>query len=78
MPNSANKKEPTEIEKQFAFRIKSLRKLKGWTQEELAFRMDIEVSNLKKYETCRQGLTLNTLKKIADAFEISLPNLLDF
>lgn len=71
-------KKISEVEKAFAVHLKILRKQKNWTQKELAFRMDIEVSNLKKYETNRQGVTLNTLKKIADAFEISLSELLNF
>lgn len=78
MTTQQNKREVSSIEIAIAKRIKELRQEKGWTQEDLAFRMDIEVSNLKKYETHRQGLTLNTLKKIADAFEISLSQLFDF
>ena len=68
----------SSIEESFGRQVKLLRKKRGWTQAELAFRMDIETSNLKKYENARQGITLKMLEKMASAFEISLTELFDF
>ena len=68
----------SSIEESFGRQVKLLRKKRGWTQAELAFRMDIETSNLKKYENGRQGITLKMLQKMAFAFEITLSELFDF
>lgn len=39
-----------EIRKAFGLRLKELRKQKGWTQKELAKRVDIRFAQLNKYE----------------------------
>lgn len=59
-------------------KIKLLRKQRNWTQLDLASKMEIEYTNLQKYENNRQGITLVYLNKLANAFEISLSELLDF
>lgn len=59
-----------------AKRLKELRKEKGWSQQKLAEKTDLSFNAVTKIE---QGLakhpTLKTLLKLADAFGISLDDL---
>lgn len=62
----------------FGERIVSLRKKYGITQLELARRMDIENANLRKIERGKKNVTISTLLKLSDAFEISIREIFDF
>ena len=59
-----------------AKRLKELRKEKGWSQQKLAEKTDLSFNAVTKIE---QGLakhpTLKTLIKLADAFGISIDEL---
>ncbi len=66
------------IGKAFGGRIKLLRAQRNMTQLELASKMGIEYTNLQKYENNRQGITLIYLNRMANAFDISLSELLQF
>jgi transcriptional regulator with XRE-family HTH domain len=66
------------IGKAFGERIKLLRTQRNMTQLELAAKMGIEYTNLQKYENNRQGITLKYLNRMANAFEITLSELLQF
>ncbi|MFC1658891.1 helix-turn-helix domain-containing protein [Candidatus Omnitrophota bacterium] len=56
--------------------IKKLRKKHGLSQEELAKKADITYSTLIKIESGANGNpTIKTLKKIADALDVSLDEL---
>ncbi|MFA5287180.1 MAG: helix-turn-helix transcriptional regulator [Candidatus Omnitrophota bacterium] len=59
-----------------ASRLKDLRKIKGWSQQKLAEKTDLSFNAITKIE---QGLakhpTLKTLIKLADAFGISIDEL---
>lgn len=61
-----------------ANRLKQLRKEKGWSQQKLAENTGLSFNAVTKIE---QGLakhpTLKTLLKLAEAFEISLDELVD-
>ncbi len=61
-----------------AKRIKELRKIKGFTQDELSFRANIARSTLGNIETAQNDVTLSKVNQIAKAFEISLSDLLNF
>ena len=61
-----------------AKRIKELRKIKGFTQDELSFRANIARSTLGNIETAQNDVTLSKVNQIAKAFDISLSDLLDF
>lgn len=58
-------------------RLKELRKQKGWSQQKLAEKTDLSFNAITKIE---QGLakhpTLKTLVKLADAFGISIDELI--
>lgn len=59
-------------------RIRALRTTKGLSQEELAFRASISTNHLGQIERAIKNPTLDTINKIAQALEVSLPELLDF
>ena len=64
--------------KKLAKRVKELRKLKNWTQDELSFRAEIARSTLGNLETAQNDITFTKLNKIAKAFELSLSEFLNF
>ncbi len=53
-------------------RIRELRKERGMTVQELAYRCDIERSNLSRIESGRANVTLKTLCAICCALGVSL------
>lgn len=61
-----------------AKRIKELRKKNGFTQDELAFRANIERSTLGNIETAQNDVTLTKVNQIAKAFDLTLSELLKF
>ncbi len=69
-PNS----EPLSIE--VAKRIAAARRTRGWTQQELAERLDIATRNLQRIEGGRQNLTLETIERIAEQLDLSATALL--
>lgn len=63
-----------EIRKAFGARIKDLRKRKGWSQRQLAARVNVRFPQLNKYEA---GLHVPPLEKIVELAEI-LDTTVDF
>ncbi|MEZ5015922.1 MAG: helix-turn-helix transcriptional regulator [Flavipsychrobacter sp.] len=63
--------------KKVAKRIRALREGRGMTQQELAALLDYEKSNLSRLESGTVNIKLSTIYKIAQAFEISMSELLD-
>ena len=61
-----------------AVRIKELRKLHNFTQDELAYRAEIGRSTLGNIETAQNDITFTKLNKIAKAFNLSLSEFLNF
>ena len=61
-----------------AIRIKQIRKLKNITQEELAYRSELTLSQIARIETVKINPTVSTLFRIAKALEISMSELFDF
>jgi transcriptional regulator with XRE-family HTH domain len=58
-----------------ATQIRILRKKRGWTQAELAERADVQVQTIVRVEKMywgRTNPTLNTLAKIAAAFDVAM------
>lgn len=56
-------------------RIRKLRKERGYTVQELAYRCDIERSNLSRIEAGKCNVTLKTLCSICNALEVGLDDL---
>lgn len=61
-----------------AKRIKELRKLKGLTQDDLSYSANISRSTLGNIETAQNDVTFSKVNKIAQAFDISLSDFLNF
>jgi transcriptional regulator with XRE-family HTH domain len=62
----------------FGDRIRTLRKSKKYTQEELAFKAGMDVSYLNYIENGKQSPTLNKISSLAKALEVELPELFYF
>ena len=62
----------------FGSRIKSLREGKGWTQEELAERMDVSANYLSSIERGKENQTFDMLMKFSDGLEVEMWELFDF
>lgn len=56
-------------------KIRCLRKLRGWSQETLAFNANINPAFLGQLERGLKSPTVVTLKKIAEALDVSLAEL---
>ncbi|WP_017324968.1 helix-turn-helix domain-containing protein [Synechococcus sp. PCC 7336] len=55
----------------FAERVLKLRKQKRWTQQELADRVGVRVLQIRRYESGTSKPTLEAIRKLALAFNIS-------
>ena len=61
-----------------AKRIKELRKLHNFTQDELSYRAKIGRSTLGNIETAQNDVTFSKVNRIAKAFNLSLSEFLNF
>jgi transcriptional regulator with XRE-family HTH domain len=57
-------------------KIKYLRQQRNWSQEELARRIGISAPSVSKIEAGVTDITLSGIKQIAEAFELSIAELL--
>lgn len=58
--------------------LRKLRKEKKMSIEEVAYKAGLDAQNLRKYELGKQEMRISMLKRIADAFEISVSELVNF
>ena len=69
----------TETEKQYLIKlgntIRTTRKSKGLTQQNIAALCDSEKANLSRIEAGKKNSTVITLKKIADVLQIPVADL---
>jgi transcriptional regulator with XRE-family HTH domain len=61
---------------QFSIVLRGLREERGWSQEQLAERADLNRSYLGEVERGHAIPSLATMTKLASAFEIKLSNLI--
>jgi len=59
----------------FAAQLARLRKQRNWTQQTLADALDINLTQIKRYETSASQPSLEALKKIAITLSVSLDDL---
>src|SRR3954468_20519201 len=59
-------------------KIRLLRHQKGWSQEDVAKRLDISIPAFSKIETGITDVNLSRLEQIASLFEMSVVQLLTF
>lgn len=58
-------------------RIIELRKQKGWSQSELAKKIDVSYTQMSRYEIRGVQPPANTLKKLADVFDTTIDFLIN-
>jgi transcriptional regulator with XRE-family HTH domain len=61
-----------------AQRLKKLRSEKNITQEELAYRSELTLSQIARIETVKINPTVSTMFRIARALDVSISELFDF
>jgi len=66
-----------EIGLRLAERVKTLRRAKGWSQEELAHRAGLHRTFISQVERNVKNTTIESTEKIARALEVKLGELLD-
>ena len=67
----------SQIAKALARNVRRLRKLKGWTQDELAAKLRIEQTAVSLIENGRSNPTLQTLEAIAACLDVRFAELFD-
>lgn len=79
-PPSYNAVVDKPIRLQFAKHLRTLRRQKGWTQEDLAERADLAYRHIQRLESLKNPppAKIDTLHKLARAFKIPPSKLLDF
>ena len=65
------------IDKKIGLKIKLERTKKGWSQEKLAELSGLSKNSIGIIERGESSPSIKTLEKIASAFNISLPDLVD-
>ncbi len=68
----------TNIQQQLGKRIQQLRKIKGYSQEAFAEKIDIATTTLSSIETGNAFMTSQTLEKIIEVLEIAPSELFTF
>ncbi len=66
------------IESKFGLRVRYLRTLRNWSQEELAFRCALSKNYISDVERGTRNITLKVVEKIAKGFEIPIFELFMF
>lgn len=65
-----------KIREVFANNLKKLRRLRGLSQEELAYRAEIDRTYVSLLERQKYGATIDVIAKLAEALEIEPSELL--
>ena len=66
------------IKEKVGKRIKELRQQQGMSQEEFAFKCDLDITYITSLERGRRNVSLENLEKIAKAFNMTLSQFFDF
>jgi transcriptional regulator with XRE-family HTH domain len=66
-----------QLLKKIGLRIKQLRTEKGLSQADFGLEINVEKSNVSRMESGRFNTKIHTLYRVAEAFELSLSDLLD-
>lgn len=66
---------PDEVCRALGQRVQTLRKARGWTQNDLASRADLALQHLQRVEQGRQNATTKVLVRIANALGVGVADL---
>ena len=66
------------INKKLGNKIRELRKKKNLTQEELAYRAELDYSYINQIENGKRNPSMEAVERIAKALGVRAKNLLDF
>ncbi len=64
-----------KITEKIGLRIKELRTEKGFSQQELSYRSDIDRTYITQVENGKRNISINNIEKIAKALNVSLKEL---
>ncbi|MDC1392531.1 helix-turn-helix transcriptional regulator [Flavobacteriaceae bacterium] len=62
---------------QFGKRVRQLRKVKGFSQEELAYRADLHRTYIGMIERAEKNITLINIEKIANSLDVKINKLFE-
>ncbi|MCX6378696.1 MAG: helix-turn-helix transcriptional regulator [Armatimonadetes bacterium] len=62
---------------QFGKRIRSLRKRKSWSQEDLGLECDLDQTYISGIERGKRNVSLQNIRALAQALEVTLSELFD-
>jgi transcriptional regulator with XRE-family HTH domain len=65
------------LSKAFADRLRDLRSVRSWTQDDLAERAGLSSDSIRRMETGRMSPTLATLQKLALGFGVEIAKLVE-
>jgi len=77
MPKRDRKKEAGEFCLELGKHIRQIRKDKGLSVAEIAYKADIDSQNLRKYELGKQEMKISMLSRIAESLDISISELMN-
>lgn len=66
-----------EILVTFGEKVREIRRLRGLSQEELAFRADLHRTYIGMIERAEKNITLVNIEKIANALNVAIKDLFD-
>lgn len=66
---------PDELLRGIGRRVAELRRSRGWTQEDLADRMEVTARHIQAVEAGRENMSVRALAFFADALGVSVPEL---
>ena len=64
-----------DIKQKFGKKIKDLRKIKGMSQEELAFEADLDRTYINSIENGKRNVSLVNIEKLAKALKVNIKEL---
>ena len=70
-------KEKSEILILFGKKVREIRKDRGMSQEELAYKANLHRTYIGMIERAEKNITLANINKLANAFDISIKELMD-
>ena len=61
-----------QLRDRIGLRVVTLRKMRGWSQQEMANRAGLQRTHVGRIETGRYAVTLETLQAIAEALDMTV------